>query len=132
MAGAENTQQNVDEFMRCQIVGVGCINATCVRADPLPFRCPYASSIHCCIGHSNDTHAGPDLISGGGDCSCMLLLHPAPTCSDAGPDLCILHWCSFASINWCKYSTCTVWWYPYVYTTTQCKLQYVPIRLCAH
>ena len=38
------------------------------------------------IGHSNSTRAGPDLIGGGGGgCSCMLL-HPTPTCADAGPD----------------------------------------------
>ena len=37
-----------------------------------------------------------------------LLLHPAPTCPGAGPDLCTLHWCMvMPSINWCKYSTCT-------------------------
>ena len=35
---------------------------------------PYASCIDCCIGHSNGTHAGPDLDSGGGGCSCMLLV----------------------------------------------------------
>ena len=38
----------------------------------------------------------------------MLLLHPAPTCPDVGSNLCTLHWCYFASINWCKYSTCTL------------------------
>ena len=43
-----------------------------------------------------------------------LLLHPLPTCPDAGPDLCTLHpdlctlrlWC-YPSINQRKYSTCT-------------------------
>ena len=47
-------------------------------------------------------------------CSCMLLLHPVPTSTDAGPDLCTLHpdLCTlhlwyFPSFNWCKHSTCT-------------------------
>ena len=58
---------------------------------------------------------------GGGGCSCMLLLHPILTGTDAGPDLCTLcpdlctlHpdlwtlclWC-FPSFNWCKHSVCT-------------------------
>ena len=30
-------------------------------------------------------HAGPDLVSGGSGCSCMLLVHPTPTCTDAIP-----------------------------------------------
>ena len=36
----------------------------------------------------------------------MLLLHPLPTCADAGPDLCTLHLC-YPSINQRMYSTCT-------------------------
>ena len=36
-----------------------------------------------------------------------LLLHPAPICPDAGPDLCTLCWWCFPSINRCKYSTGT-------------------------
>ena len=39
--------------------------------------------------HSTD--ADPELIGGGGGWSCRLLLHPIPTCTDAGPDLCTLH-----------------------------------------
>ena len=61
------------------------INATCTKPDPLPDICPYASCIDCCIRHCNGTHAGPDLVGGGGSCSCMLLLHPVPNCPDAGP-----------------------------------------------
>ena len=30
------------------------------------------------------------MVSGGGGCSCMLLLHPISTSADAGPDLCTL------------------------------------------
>ena len=30
------------------------------------------------------------MVSGGGGCSCKLLLHPVPTSADAGPDLCTL------------------------------------------
>ena len=38
------------------------------------------------------TPPAPELVGGsGGGWSCMLLLHPAPTCADAGPDLCTLH-----------------------------------------
>ena len=42
--------------------------------------------------HSSGTHADPELVGGGGGWSCMLLLHPAPTYTDAGlrtlhPDL---------------------------------------------
>ena len=44
--------------------------------------CPYASCSDCCIGHSNGTLVGPNLVGGGGGCSCMLL-HPAPTCPGA-------------------------------------------------
>ena len=43
----------------------------------------------------------PDLVSGGGDCSCMLLLHPASTYTVAGPatpDLRILHLRGLAAI----------------------------------
>ena len=41
----------------------------------------------------------------------MLLLHPLPTCADAGPDLCTLHlWC-YLSIHQRKYSTLLhTWW----------------------
>ena len=45
--------------------------------------CPYASCSDCCIGLSNGTRVGPNLVGGGGGCSCMLLLHPAPTCPGA-------------------------------------------------
>ena len=43
----------------------------------------------CCVGHIC-------IVSGGGSCSCMLLLHPVPTSADAGPDFapCVL---TFAS-----------------------------------
>ena len=68
----------------------------------------------CCVGHIC-------RVGGGGGCSCMLLLHPIPTSTDAGPDLCILcpDLCTlhpdlwtlcllcFPSFNWCKHSTCT-------------------------
>ena len=62
-----------------------------------------------------------NLVSCGGGCSCMLLLHPVPTSTDAGPELCTLcpdlcHldsdlctlclWC-IPSFYWCKHSTCT-------------------------
>ena len=41
--------------------------------------------------HSTSVGADPELDGGGGaGWSCMLLLHPAPTCTDAGPDLCTL------------------------------------------
>ena len=56
--------------------------------------CPYASCNDCCIVHSTSTGADPELVGGGGGgggWSCMLLLHPVPTCADAGPDLCTLH-----------------------------------------
>jgi len=58
---------------------------------------------------------------GGGVCHWMLLLHPLPTCANAGPDLCtfcpdlctlcpdlctLSLWC-YPSINQRKYSTCT-------------------------
>ena len=80
-----------------------------ISPHPLPFTCPYASCIHCCIGHSNCALAGPDLVSGGGGsgCSCLLLLHPMPTFCGAGPDLCTLCWCCFPSVNRHKYSPCT-------------------------
>ena len=45
-------------------VATSAINTTCVRAHPLPPTCPYAICIDCCIGHSNGTRAGPDLIGG--------------------------------------------------------------------
>ena len=58
-----------------------------------------------CTGHSNSTRVGLNLVGGGGGCSCMLLLHPAPTwCC---PDLCTLHWWGSPSINRCRYSTGT-------------------------
>ena len=41
-----------------------------------------------CSMHSNGALAGPDLVGGGGGCSCMLLLHPTPTCPEAGLVLC--------------------------------------------
>ena len=53
--------------------------------------CPYASCNDCCIMHSTSAGADPELVGGGGGWSCMLLLHPVPTCADAGPDLCTLH-----------------------------------------
>ena len=53
--------------------------------------CPYASCNDCCIVHSTSAGADPELVGGGDVCSCMLLLHPTPTCTDAGPDLCTLH-----------------------------------------
>ena len=37
----------------------------------------------CCVGHIC-------MGGGGGGCSCILLLHPVPTSTDAGPDLCTL------------------------------------------
>ena len=49
--------------------------------------CPYAIYNDSCIGHSNSTRAGPDLVGGGGCCSFMLLLHPATTCPGVGPTL---------------------------------------------
>ena len=60
------------------------------------FLCPYASCSDCCI-----MHAVLILVGGGGVCSWMLFLHPLPTYTDAGldlctfcPDLCTLHlWC---------------------------------------
>ena len=52
--------------------------------------CPYASCNDCCIVHSTSAGADPELVGGGGGWSCMLLLHPVPTCADAGPDLCTL------------------------------------------
>ena len=53
---------------------------------------PYASCNDCCIVHSTSAGADPELVGGGGGgWSCMLLLHPVPTCADAGPDLCTLH-----------------------------------------
>ena len=43
---------------------------------------PYASYNDCCIVHSTSTRADPELVGGGGGWSCMLLLHPAPTCAE--------------------------------------------------
>ena len=55
--------------------------------------CPYASCTDCCIVHSTSVGADPELVGGVCGWSCMLLLHPVPTCADAdaGPDLCTLH-----------------------------------------
>ena len=61
----------------------------------------------CCVGHIC-------MVTGGGGCICMLLLHPLPTSADAVSNLCTLHpdlwtlcvWC-FPYFNWCKHSTCT-------------------------
>ena len=49
--------------------------------------------------HSTSAGADPELVSGGGGWSCMLLLHPALTCADADPDLCTLclRWLSLAA-----------------------------------
>ena len=58
---------------------------------PALIVCPYASCNYCCIVHSTSAGADPELGGGGGGWSCMLLLHPVPTCADAGPDLCTLH-----------------------------------------
>ena len=52
--------------------------------------CPYARCKDCCIVHSNGALADPELVGGCG-WSCMVLLHPAPTCAHAGPDLCTLY-----------------------------------------
>ena len=52
--------------------------------------CPYASCNDCCIVHSTNASADPELVGGGGGWICMLLLHPIPTCANAGPDLCTL------------------------------------------
>ena len=40
--------------------------------------------------HYTSACVDPDLVGGGGGWSCVLLLHPATTCADAGPDLCTL------------------------------------------
>ena len=61
------------------------------RAKGIRIVCPYASCNDCCIVHSTSAGADPELVDGGGGWSCMLLLHPVPTCADAGPDLCTLH-----------------------------------------
>ena len=55
--------------------------------------CPYASCNDCCIVHSTSACADPELVGGSGGWSCMLLMHPALTCScsNAGPDLCTLN-----------------------------------------
>ena len=49
------------------------INATCIRLN----GCLYASCTDCCIGHSNGTRAGPDLVSGGGGCGYMYVVGAA-------------------------------------------------------
>ena len=51
--------------------------------------CPYASYNDCCIVHSTGACADPELVSGGG-WSCMMFLHPVPTCADVSPNLCTL------------------------------------------
>ena len=96
--------------------------------------CPYTSCNDCCIVHP----MVPVLIQSCSMvvvvCNCMLSLHPAPTCADAGPDLCMLHpdlwrkystctrsgislynlhWCF--SFHWHKYYTCTLWWWWQLY-----------------
>lgn len=53
------------------------INTTCIKLNGLPLH----KFVDCCIGHSNGTHAGPDLISSGGGRSCMLWVQLT------GPDL---------------------------------------------
>ena len=58
---------------------------------PCLIVCPYTSCNDCCIVHSTSAGADLELVGGGGGWSCMLLLHPVPTCADTGPDLCILH-----------------------------------------
>ena len=80
-------------------VGVGCSNNMQLQ-PPRPHNLhsfhalSYASCNDCCIMHSTTAGADPELVGGGGGRSCMLLLHPAPTCTDAGSDLCIfcLQW----------------------------------------
>ena len=69
-------------------VGVGCSNNMQLQ-PPRPHNLhalSYASCNDCSIMHSTTTSADPELVGGGW--SCMLLLHPAPTCTDAGSDLC--------------------------------------------
>ena len=70
---------------------VATINATCVRhTSQIPsMPCPYASCNDCCIVHSTNASADPELVSGGGGggWSCMFLLHPTSTCANAFYDL---------------------------------------------
>ena len=40
------------------------------------------------ITHYNGFHAGPGLVDCGGGCSCLLLPHSSPTCTDAGSGVC--------------------------------------------
>ena len=116
-------------------VSKGCSNKIQVQPHPPP---PIRTNKTWCRNHCNCVRACKDfvplrklqwllqravlvLVSGGGGCSWMLLLHPLPTCADAGPDLCTfcpdlctLHpdlctlclWC-YPSMNQRKYSTCT-------------------------
>ena len=72
--------------------------------QPIIATCPYASCNDRCIVHSASAGADPELVGGGGGCSCMLLLHPVLTCADAGPDFCTLclRWLSLAA----TYSGC--------------------------
>ena len=51
--------------------------------------------------NSTSTRADPELVVVVGGWSCMLLLHPAPTCADAGPDLCTLHPDLCTLCSWC-------------------------------
>ena len=44
-----------------------------------------------CIMYSTSASGDPELVGGGGGWSCMLLMHPVLTSTDAGPDLCTLH-----------------------------------------
>ena len=46
----------------------------------------YTGCIDCCISYS--TGAGPGMVGGGGACSCMLLVQPTLTYTNAGHDLC--------------------------------------------
>ena len=69
----------------------------------------YTSCIDCCV-----VLCCSYLVSSGGVCSCMLLLHSVLTSADAGPDLSTLCpnlytlrlWCCLP-FNRCKHSTCT-------------------------
>ena len=59
--------------------------ATCIRVghgrnlNCVPL---YTICNDCCIVHFIGTNADPELVGGGSGWSCMLLLHPAPTCAD--------------------------------------------------
>ena len=102
--------------------------------------CLYCVPLHSgCIVHSTSAGADPELVGGSGGWSCMLLLHPVPTCTDASPDLCTWHpdlctlclqWLSLSAIYGGGASpsaigtdsTCTCnlhWWCFSFYTLTQ-------------